>query len=466
MDESDSLEMFTSCDLYADGEITSQKKISISVIKLDNESLLHSNTKLCSLQEDCGFPVLFNGRSYVKRMNHSKVNANVNPLKSQTCISADKKTSNPLIHQSDTFPTKNLRKEIKHLPKDTKVYHETKDIKAPISDIENEDQAATIDCFKEENECQNPALKDLIRNIETYYHENENALSKVISTKRIKHGKFSGVVQERVKDMSSFNNNETVWFGCQKCCLEFSTPKGLANHVKTHPKVMVDKNACVYCGKCVDGAGDLNDHLNAEHLFDIINYTCESCQTECISADLFDKHQYFCHKKQDTSCLFCSNCDKVYYDQDMYTYHKEQLKHCCICSLNYCMSSDQFKAHKEKHILFKYKCPDCNSSFITKSSLTKHLETKNLCFQKLSKKSVNCAVNSEELDYEQEKKSVVGIEEERSGFEKRNVCFSKKEKIHKCPLCTAKFALQKNMWRHVVVVHSKDLQVKYFICLV
>ncbi|KAG7165142.1 Zinc finger protein 16-like [Homarus americanus] len=468
MDFRNSLEMFASCDGFPGDGVPSPKGISVSLNNLESEPL-HTGGKHLSLQESFGFPVLFSGRSYVRKINSKAINVDVHKMKSFHDVKADKQANYLSMKPSNSDLSKsNSELELFSFSSETKVYPEIRDVKAPLSVSKVKDDTK-INCY-EEKELQNDALKNLIKNIESYYQDNETASSKTTTTKRIKSNESSSssfvekeIVHNGVRNIASNNDNETVWYECQRCYLEFCTPKGLANHVKTHPKVMVGKNACVYCGKSFDNASDLNDHQNAEHLFDIINYTCESCQVECISADLFDKHQFACHRKQDTSCLFCSNCDKVYYDQDMHNYHKEQVKHCHICSISYCMSSNQFKVHKEKHILFKYKCMKCGASFITKASLTKHLETKKSCFQMLSNKDDNCVVNPVEFDHGKVDECDLGLEEiesaiENGVIEEGNTLSSKKEKTHKCPLCPAKFALVKNMWRHVAVVHPSDLQ--------
>ncbi|CAL4097779.1 unnamed protein product, partial [Meganyctiphanes norvegica] len=173
------------------------------------------------------------------------------------------------------------------------------------------------------------------------------------------------------------NNGSTFWHSCHLCHEEFSTRKGLANHIKRHPKIMVGKNACVYCKFSTMGSLELNDHLNTEHAFDVSNFSCESCRADCIGADMFDRHQYFCHQAGTGQCFLCAKCDKVYYDPEIFAYHQQQIKHCKICNIKFCMSTAQFREHKEKHILHMYKCSDCNASYVTKGALTKHMESHN-----------------------------------------------------------------------------------------
>ncbi|XP_045625206.2 zinc finger protein 665 isoform X1 [Procambarus clarkii] len=465
MDQGNSTKIYDSHD-FASGEISSSQSINISVMKVNSELPHYSDKETNYLQESFGTTVLYSGRSYVRKFKPNKGSGMFRKKSFLDVSTTDEAGYSLSLQQNNGLHKINLRGEMLCFPSVTKLCQDMRDFEAPLTEIKDNDIRITN--YPNEKELQNPVLKDLMKNMEAYYRGSESASLKT-TTKKIQYDKHrdgiasmcNETLQDNVRNAVRKAGNETIWYECQKCHLEFCTPKGLANHVKTHPKVMIEKNTCVHCRKGFDNANDLSDHLHAEHIFDIMNYTCESCLVECISADLFDKHQYSCHRKQDTSCLFCSNCDKVYYDQEMLNYHKDQRKHCHICCLNYCMSSDQFKTHKEKHILFKYKCQSCNTSFITKAALTKHLEMKNLCFQILSDKGVNHA-ESYEFDHDQIKD--FGIHSERNQevedniTEEIHISSTKKEKTHKCLLCTAKFALVKNMWRHVAVIHQKDLQ--------
>ncbi|ROT83414.1 hypothetical protein C7M84_023419 [Penaeus vannamei] len=127
------------------------------------------------------------------------------------------------------------------------------------------------------------------------------------------------------------------------------------------------------------------------------------------------------------------------------------------------MSAEQYKNHKEKHVLYKYKCSKCDASFITKASLTKHLETKNQCCPS-GKEIKNSSTSgtehtSDNRDTFESDECLDDIRSEDSDTaEEKDTMAPKNERSHRCPVCSAAFVRHKNLLSHVGVVHPQHLQ--------
>ncbi|XP_068247240.1 zinc finger protein 271-like isoform X2 [Palaemon carinicauda] len=426
MNYDDSLEMF-SCKK---SEATTNPRKIIMTAKNFGKEKGSCNDNQASVHQESTHPVFFSGKSYTKT-TPSKVGKV--PTNSE---GMDKTNVIP-----DVVGTSEIRlsSQISNLG-DSSINTKPSEDLVKKENIDKSSETAHSEAY------------EFVRTIEAQFG---NACGKVPSGKRLK---VSDVCVNKCPTPSCSNeDSNTVWYACDKCHLEFNSRKSLANHAKTHPKVMVGKNTCVYCGAKMDDPKSLNSHFLKEHLYDVSNFSCESCQVECISADLFDKHQYSCHRKDETNSLICPICDKVYYDNDIFVYHKTQQKQCHICCLTFCMTSQQFKVHKEKHTLFKYKCEHCYASFVTKSSLTKHVESESSCVQRCKSKSPDSP--SDNRNYPDIKTEIV--DEDSSQLE-TDACdpgsTTGTSEMEKCLLCSAEFVHLKNLWRHVAVVHETEIQ--------
>ncbi|XP_076039915.1 uncharacterized protein LOC143024725 [Oratosquilla oratoria] len=306
---------------------------------------------------------------------------------------AEEKHNNPVVDNEEIFP------------KELTSTHSSLETKADVISMSKQ---VAINKALQNLECQS---LDIVQ-------------TKYVSTK---------VTAEKKKEKE--RQNDTSVFPCALCPEKFFTVKGLANHVKRHPKSMIGKNECVHCRLKFSSPEKLHLHLQETHQHFICNFLCDACSQECLTADAFDMHNYFQHNSGQNNCFLCKICDKVFYSYNLFLYHNAHQKHCNVCNITFCMSTQQFASHKRRHVLHLYQCTQCDKSYVTKAALTMHLETHCRSIDSLS--CEECGKSFGTNEHLQNHKDI-----------------HQNENAHKCPVCSCTYTHSKNLKHHLKICHQ------------
>ncbi|XP_044727330.1 zinc finger protein OZF-like isoform X1 [Chrysoperla carnea] len=187
-------------------------------------------------------------------------------------------------------------------------------------------------------------------------------------------------------------------------------------HIKEEENVTETFN-CEKCNKEFRKAWILSQHMYRKHRAKPLK--CNKCKIKCYHSLHLKEHQELAHN---TSNLTCKKCNQ-------------------ICSNIY-----KLKYHKCKQISSKLlQCSRCDKSFNDKQELKCHNKEEHVTLEKY----VTCHICGKSVTKKNIKVHLV-IHEERNTI--------------KCDVCSKTFLHQKNLERHVKVLHEKQIRARNYLC--
>lgn len=185
------------------------------------------------------------------------------------------------------------------------------------------------------------------------------------------HGKFSSKLQETLN--------------CSECPKQFSSKEYLRKHLKRcHRELfasILEKNSlkCQICHVSFKTRQRLNLHLDNHE--NVKTYRCKTCPFVTLNLAIFKAHSRN-HRQAPrllVSCRFCS--DKFENKKSMQTHveasHPEHHFYCDLCSLKFQYKFD-IRYHMKVHMIYQdnFKCERCGAGFRDKLALNSHFKQK------------------------------------------------------------------------------------------
>lgn len=133
-------------------------------------------------------------------------------------------------------------------------------------------------------------------------------------------------------------------YGCVECGKRFCQISSYRAHLRTHAKTEVERFQCRVCRRSYPCQEDLKHHLAINHFQDKY-YECDLCKRVFASLEACTVHV------QERKCLRRFVCEK------------------CLRSFS---SQKHLSRHRRKICGCKFKCTDCNETFMKKNALLKH----------------------------------------------------------------------------------------------
>jgi len=263
---------------------------------------------------------------------------------------------------------------------------------------------------------------------------------------------------------------------CYKCCLKFETQDQLDNHTeKIHFQETFE---CDSCEKSFAKKENLLrhqiDHKSSDYMR--CDFKCDKCQSVFRWKTSFQRHMKDIYNDNMTVKNVCNLCDKEFcttkfLKAHMKFQHETPNRVCTKCGLTF-TEEVNLKRHVENAIkdgLAKYSCDLCLSTFCTRTTLTRHLESQHEGTGNF--KCHKCSVNFESKDSLKLHKEKIHFNEtfkchdcERSFT--RIETLKKHETDHKasdymnssfeCEFCQSVFKWKKNWQRHMREIYNDD----------
>ncbi|KAM3956277.1 zinc finger Y-chromosomal protein 2-like [Aphomia sociella] len=238
-----------------------------------------------------------------------------------------------------------------------------------------------------------------------------------IGKSRVFHCKNCNYSTARVKDMQSHlvvHNGERPYI-CAICGKGFTQQSSLQAHNEFSHKIYIVETTCEYCGKLLRGRNVVYKHMkrhNEErfqcdtckkflksksslklHLVrhtGIKSYTCEKCASTFFTTAELSNHKRMTHNRGQY-VYQCDRCKYKTYRSD--TLKKHKARHtstnmaCIVCGM-FLENAVKLANHQKRHFEEKkYACPHCESKYVNKDSLHRHIRAKHNCTMLVNKPS-------------------------------------------------------------------------------
>ncbi|XP_026764219.2 transcriptional repressor CTCFL-like [Galleria mellonella] len=230
-----------------------------------------------------------------------------------------------------------------------------------------------------------------------------------IGKSRIFHCKCCDYSSRRVKDMQSHivTHNGERPFPCSLCDRTFTQQSSVQAHQESAHQIYFIETTCEICGKFIRGRNAVYKHMRRHkdegyqcdickkilktkctlrsHLVrhtGVKSYTCEKCASTFFTIAELGNHKRFTHNK-DRFLYKCDICEYKSTRSEVLRRHKS--KHtlvnvsCTLCG-KFFADAQKLSLHQKRHYAErKYSCPHCNTKFLRKDYLQRHLRSKHMC---------------------------------------------------------------------------------------
>lgn len=167
-------------------------------------------------------------------------------------------------------------------------------------------------------------------------------------------------------------------FQCTKCTKSFPTRNTLTQHnYYTHCEKRKLKSLCKICGKQMSTITALKIHIRSVH--EGTEVACEICDKlfTCKSSLIAHRKEQHASKKS----FKCKSCDLIFWKEHQRAKHEKEAHTNTEIVCEFCDSEFMSKKALSKHIKYvhesrdKLKCPICSSEISRAHSLTEHIKS-------------------------------------------------------------------------------------------
>ncbi|CAG4948579.1 unnamed protein product [Parnassius apollo] len=295
-----------------------------------------------------------------------------------------------------------------------------------------EDVGGKIDSSKNEDPKEN--LKPTDQNKMFYADYNPNGLAN--NAEKNENDSSAHVNKMRLEDVSM---NIRGVYACYKCNDNFSSKRGLKQHVKT----------------CVEN-GEVNELIDK-----LGKFSCSQCAYRCQSPAILKIHERTHTGEKPYSCTFCDykSGQKNNVAKHILVHMKEKPFRCQYCDYR-CAQKNNLVVHERTHTGYKpFACPYCEYRTVQKPNLVKHmyLHTDQKPFS-CDMCSYRCVQKTNLTKHKQRHlNDKDGDKVECKGQVKP---YRPRQKSVKCPHCTYRCVQKSSLEKHLQFKHC-ELNVEY-----
>ena len=148
-------------------------------------------------------------------------------------------------------------------------------------------------------------------------------------------------------------------------------------------KLTIDKIKCEECDYEFVYNKELKRHVKSVHY--LVKFDCDQCSATFTRKDSFERHLEKIHSLECLDGFRCDLCNHFFARGENFTRHKHSslnsdgsLKNkCSVCDKSFC-SVKLLRDHSKTHSS-EFHCEECDEKFTTRSSLERHIITRNVC---------------------------------------------------------------------------------------
>ncbi|XP_041373672.1 uncharacterized protein LOC121386739 [Gigantopelta aegis] len=163
-------------------------------------------------------------------------------------------------------------------------------------------------------------------------------------------------------------------FKCESCGKGFAKSSKLVIHRRTHSGVK--PYSCKVCSRSFSVSSNLHTHLKTHT--NLKTFSCSTCSRVLYSKQGLDQHVREAHSS--ISMIRCSQCDKLFTDEDrlkehMFVHTKLKPFSCSQCEKSF-VRLHSLQQHESLHSTEKsHHCQKCNACFHKQADLQKHMRS-------------------------------------------------------------------------------------------
>lgn len=188
-------------------------------------------------------------------------------------------------------------------------------------------------------------------------------------------------------------------YQCQICMKTYTQQASLQGHQETSHGIYVIEITCHICGKYVKGRRKILRHIGSHKKIEcsicqkkvtklaypnhlrrhtgVKSFTCEICASTFYTTAELCNHKRFKHSKKEFQCDQCAfKTPKEHVLRSHKSKHRGDSVPCIICGRFFPAVENMLKHQRVHAIEKKYSCPHCDSTFVKKDSIKRHLKNK------------------------------------------------------------------------------------------